>query len=93
MKATRNHLLLILGAAVLLLAYVWQHIEGIRLGYRLERLQGEVARLHNAVVHQRVRLSSLTALERVGMVAKETLGMRSPRPEEIITIPHDLPGL
>lgn len=89
---TRVQLLVILGGAGLLLAYVWQHIEGIRLGYRLERMHNEVARVRNAVVRQRARLSSLTALERVGTLATQTLGMRLPRPEEITSLPPNVTG-
>lgn len=92
LSPTRTQLLCLLGVAGGLLAYVWQHIEGIRLGYRVERLRVEVARLRNTVVHQRARLSSLTALERVDAFAKETLGLRVPRPDEVTSLPLDAPG-
>jgi len=58
-----------------LLAYVWNHMEYIRVGYEIERLKKE--RVGEVELRERLRIerSSLESLTRVEHEAKSALGM------------------
>jgi cell division protein FtsL len=58
-----------------LLAYVWNHMEYIRVGYEIERLKKD--RTEQAELRERLRIekSSLESLPRVEREAKGTLGL------------------
>src|SRR5262249_32103726 len=58
-----------------LLAYVWNHMEYIRVGYEIERLKKE--RVAEVELRERLRIekSSLESLTRVEREATSTLGL------------------
>ena len=61
-----------------LLLYVWQNVEWIRIGYRVERLQKQhdhLVELNHKLILERAYLESLARVERV---ATEELGLAMP---------------
>lgn len=74
-----RELLVVVGLVALLLlpllAYVWNHMEWIRVGYEMERLKKE--RLDQAALGERLRIekASLSSLARVEREARDRLGL------------------
>lgn len=58
-----------------LLAYVWNHMEYIRLGYEIERLKRDRVAQVELRERLRIEISSLESLARVEREAKRTLGL------------------
>jgi cell division protein FtsL len=71
---------------MLLLLYVWERVEVVRVGYHIERLKTQKTALHRERDELQVRFSTLTSPERVARVAKEQLGMAPPQPGQIILV-------
>jgi cell division protein FtsL len=61
-----------------LLFYVWQNVEWIRIGYRVERLQDRHDRLVELNQKLMLERATLEGLSRVERVATERLGMAPP---------------
>ncbi len=70
----------------LLLLYVWERVDLVQVGYRIQQLKAE----RNALVREqdelRVRISRLTSPERLARVATEQLGMIRPIPGQVILV-------
>lgn len=79
---------LLLGGAVLvvILFYVWQHIQVVRLGYQVESLMGERAGLLRQQKELRVDVARLKSLRRVEEMARRELGLTSAKPGQVITL-------
>jgi cell division protein FtsL len=79
---------LCLGGLVLLAAlfYVWQHIQVVRLGYEIERLQGDRLALLREEKALRFEIARLTSLHRVEEIARRQLGLTSPAPGQVILV-------
>lgn len=65
-------------AILLVLGYVWQHIEIISTGYRIEGLKAEKTALVNKNKEFQVQLSSLKSLDRIEKIAKDELHLIVP---------------
>jgi len=68
------------------LLYVWQHIQVIRLGYRVERLNAELSVLVQEEKELTVKIAQLKSLGRIEEIARRRLGMVDPAPSQIIII-------
>lgn len=79
---------LLLGGAVLvvILFYVWQHVQVVRLGYQVESLAGERAGLIRQQKELRVEVARLKSLRRVEEIARRQLGLGSPKSGQVIVI-------
>ncbi|PWB78272.1 MAG: hypothetical protein C3F08_08925 [Candidatus Methylomirabilota bacterium] len=79
---------LLLGGVVLIvvLFYVWQHVQVIRLGYQVESLMGERAGLLQQQKELRVEVAQLKSLRRVEEMARRQLGLTGPKPGQVITL-------
>lgn len=79
---------LLLGSLVLVgvLFYVWQHIQVVRLGYQVEYLSGERASLIRQQKELRFEVAKLRSLRRVEEIARQQLGLTSPRPGQVIAL-------
>jgi cell division protein FtsL len=77
--------LLILAAALL---YVWQHIHVVRQGYEIERLRERQAALVQENKALTIELGQLRSLRRVAEIARERLGMVTPKPGQVVLIPE-----
>ncbi|MDA1000490.1 MAG: cell division protein FtsL [bacterium] len=76
----------ILLVAVSALFVVWPHLEIVKLGYRLTRLETERARLLEAQRILRVEAATLRQLGRIEAISRGRLGMVFPRPEQVIYV-------
>jgi len=79
---------LILGGAVLVvvLFYVWQHIQVVRLGYQVEDLAGERAALIQQQKELRFEAARLMSLRRVEEIARGQLGLTSPKAGQVLVV-------
>lgn len=68
------------------LLYVWQHIQVIRLGYRVERLNAELSALVQEEKELTVRIAQLKSLARIEEIARRRLGMVDPAPSQIVVV-------
>lgn len=80
---------LVLGVlCVGILAYVWLHIQVLRLGYALERLRAERAVLLQERRILTLDLGRLGGLSRVEAIARARFEMQTPRPGQVIVLPE-----
>lgn len=75
----------IVGVALLLL-YVWERNEIVRAGYQIERLKERKVTLQRERDELRVKVSALTAPERIARAAAEKLEMMPPRPGQVVLV-------
>ncbi len=78
--------LTLLAAMSLLLAFVWERVDIVRLGYHIERLKSDKVRLERERDELQVRVSSLTSPARIAKVATEKLGMIPPRQDQVVLV-------
>jgi len=71
-----------------LLLYVFENIQVIRLGYQLKLGNEQLSALTLENDQSRLVLSRLTALERLDALARNRFGLRCPGKDEVILIPH-----
>ena len=79
---------LLLGGVVLVvvLFYVWQHVQVVRLGYQVEYLAGERAGLIQQQKELRVEVARLKSLRRVEEIARRQLGLTTPKSGQVIAL-------
>ncbi len=70
----------------LLLLYVWERVDLVQVGYRIQQLKAERNALAREQDELRVRISRLTSPERLARVATEQLGMVRPIPGQVILV-------
>lgn len=73
---------------ILLLFYVWQQIQVVRLGYKIESREKEIENLDEENRHLHIRIGELTSLEHIEKVAREKLQMKPANSEAIIILPE-----
>ncbi len=73
-------LAVLLSTVVLLpvLAYVWQNVEWIQIGYRIEKLKGRHDRLVETQQRLRLEKATLESLARIEQVSRTQLGLSAP---------------
>lgn len=84
MKRAKTLAVLVMLAMVLL--YVSERVGVVRVGYDIEKLKAQKVKLERERDEMRVKLSSLTAPERIAKVATEQLGMAPPRQGQIVLV-------
>ncbi len=70
----------------LLLLYVWERVDLVQVGYRIQQLKAERNALTREHDELRVSISRLTSPERLARVATEQLGMIRPLPGQVILV-------
>ena len=70
----------------LLLLYVSERVGVVKTGYDIEQLKVQKIKLERESGELRVKLSSLTAPERIAKVATETLGMVPPKQGQVVLV-------
>jgi cell division protein FtsL len=86
--------LLVLCAAVLTFGavfYLWQRYQFVRLGYEVDTLRADRTRLVEAIEPLEVEVQYLSRPERIDALARARLGMRPPRPDQVIVLEDDVP--
>lgn len=79
----------VLLAAVIMggvLVYVWERVEIVRVGYQIERLKAKRVVLQREHDELQVKLSALSAPERLARVANERLGLVPPRHGQVVMV-------
>lgn len=71
--------------------FLWQRYQFVRLGYEVNRLRAEKARLEEAIEPLEVEVRYLSRLERIDRLAREELGMHPPAPSQVIVVETDVP--
>ena len=91
-----HHLLVVVPLSVIMLlpvlAYVWQNVEWIQIGYRIERLQSERDRLIEAQHRLRLEKATLESLARIEHVGIKQLGLSEP-PSSVVVTPDGQPDM
>ncbi len=77
--------LLVLAGA---LVYVWQHTYVVRLGYEVERLRERQAVLVQESKALKLEMGQLRSLKRVEEIARNRLGMLTPKAGQVVLIPE-----
>jgi cell division protein FtsL len=70
----------------MILLFVWERVDVIRLGYHIERLKSQRVLLERERDELRVRLSSLTSPERIARAATEKLSMVLPEKGQVVLV-------
>jgi cell division protein FtsL len=70
----------------MVLLFVWERVDVVRLGYQIERLKSQKVLLERERDELRVRLSSLTAPERIARAASEKLSMVLPDKGQVVLV-------
>ncbi len=64
--------------------YIWHHMESIRLGYEIGRLEEKLSALREEVNKLQTKKAALLALERVEKTAKKNLKLTEPKENQVI---------
>lgn len=78
--------------SLLLLFYVWQHTQVVKLGYDVEALRKERQDLVNEYYFLKYRLNDVKSLSRVERTAREELGMVTPRTDQVVILDETEPA-
>lgn len=87
--------LTILAGVMLVFVFVWERVDVVRVGYQIERLKVQKVLLERERDQLQVKVSSLTAPERIARVATEKLGLAPPQQGQVLMVHQsgDVPGL
>jgi len=84
----------ILSAVIIIAAltfYVWHQIESVRLGYEINRLEAQIQSIQEQVDTLEVQKAALLSPDRVDKIARQKLGMKPVRDDQIISDPAHRP--
>ena len=70
----------------MILLFVWERVDVVRLCYHIERLKSQKVALERERNELRVRLSSLTSPERIARAATEKLSMVLPEKGQVVLV-------
>jgi cell division protein FtsL len=76
----------VLAALCLIFTFVWERVDMVRVGYQIERLKHEKIILERERDELRVKVSALSAPDRIAKVASEKLGMAPPQQGQVIMV-------
>lgn len=79
-------LLAVLGIIGVLLLFVWERVDIVRVGYRIEQLKTQKISLQREQDELRVKVSALTAPDRIAKAATEKLGMIPPQSGQVVMV-------
>lgn len=74
----------VMALSFLLFFYVWQHMQVVKLGYEVQELKTEKQQLTNQYYYLKYQMYDVNSLSRVEKVAREQLGMVTPRADQIV---------
>lgn len=70
----------------LVFVFVWERVDMVRIGYQIEQLKRDKTILERQRDELRVKVSSLSASDRIAKLATEKLGMSLPQQGQIIMV-------
>ena len=83
----------VIAGVCLVFVFVWERVDVVRLGYSIERLKAQKTLLERDRDQLQVKVSALTAPERIAKLATEKLGLFPAQQGQLFIIhPHpDMP--
>jgi cell division protein FtsL len=76
----------VLALSFFLFFYVWQHMQVVKLGYEVQELKVEKQQLTNQYYYLKYQMYDVNGLTRVEKLAREQLGMVTPRTDQIVIL-------
>ena len=76
----------VLALSLLLFLYVWQHMQVVKLSYEVQGLKQEKQQLTDEYYYLQYKMYDVNSLPRVEKVAREQLGMVTPREDQIVIL-------
>jgi cell division protein FtsL len=76
----------IVAGVLLVFVFVWERVDVVRLGYQIERLKTQKILLERERDQLQVKVSALTAPERIAKVATEKLGLIPPQQGQVLVV-------
>ncbi len=76
----------VLALSLFLFFYVWQHMQAVKLGYEVQELKMEKQELTNQYYYLKFQMYDVNSLTRVEKVARDQLGMVTPRADQIVIL-------
>ncbi|MDR4480112.1 MAG: cell division protein FtsL [Nitrospira sp.] len=71
---------------LLVLLFVWERVDIVRIGYHIERLKTQKVLLERERDELRVKLSGFMAPERIARLASDKLGMMQPEKGQVVVV-------
>ncbi len=71
--------------------YIWQRYQYIRVGFDVAEQQARLVELERRMEPLEVELDFLSRPDRIDALARQKLGLRTPRPSQIIVVEKDAP--
>ncbi len=78
--------LMVVAVLAFLLGYVWERVDIVRVGYRLEQLKAQKVLLERERDELSVKLAALSSPDRIARAAREKLGMLPPQPGQVVVV-------
>jgi cell division protein FtsL len=78
--------LTVLAGLCLVFTFVWERVDMVRVGYQIERLKHDKVMLERERDELRVKVSALSAPDRIAKLASEKLGMALPQQGQVIMV-------
>jgi len=72
--------------------FLWQRYQFVRLGYEVNQLRAEQARLEDSIEPLEVEVQYLSRLERIDELARGQLNMHAPLPSQVIVLESNVPA-
>jgi cell division protein FtsL len=69
-----------------LLGYTWSRVQCIGIGYEISRGNEKRARLVTVQKNLTIELARLRSPERIARIARERLGLITPKPDQVIIV-------
>jgi cell division protein FtsL len=85
-------MLAVVAAMIFPLLYVWERVDVVQVGYHIEQLKASKVALERERDLLRVKVSTLTAPDRIAKLATERLGMLPPQQQQVKLVRLDAPG-
>jgi cell division protein FtsL len=76
----------VLALSFFLFLYVWQHMQVVKLSYKVQALRAEKRRLTNEYYWLQYQLRGVSSLPRVEELARTRLGMVTPRTDQLVIL-------
>ena len=76
----------VMALSLFLFLYVWQHMQVVKISYQVQTLRSEKLRLTNEYYYLKYKMHEVSSLTRVEEVAREKLGMETPRTDQMVIL-------
>ena len=76
----------VIAGLCLVFVFVWERVDVVRLGYSIERLKAQKTLLERERDQLQVKVSALTAPERIAKVATDKLGLFPPQQGQVFIV-------